>query len=657
MNSIRVVRSCAVSVALASSCAALLAQAEQPAAPNLVRNPGFEESTPAGKPADWGEYTTVNEVAHSGSRSLFYENTDAKRYVLSSQKLPLEVGKAYEISVWIKTENVQGPETGATLCLEWYGADGNYLGGYYPAGFTGTTDWRELKGHSGRVPEGAANCTVICYLRQGMTGKAWWDDVVVRQWCEPPLVTMLLEPNYRGEIRPGLTSARLQAKLTLQDWDLTPRDVVLRTEIRRREDGEVLATHRLQPREPELTIAVPVRNLAPGKYDLKIAVERKRDRCELDSESWRLTVPEPAALANRASYVDEHNRLIVDGKPFFPLGMYWSGISEADLKLYAESPFNCLMPYGAPSKEQMDLAQQLGLKIIYTVKDIYAGSSYCPDQVKTVEDERTYIEAKAREFRGHPALLAWYLNDELSVEYMDRLEAHQEWMEDLDPNHPTWVVLYQVGQVGEYVRTFDAIGTDPYPIPGDSARRAGTWAKVTADGVCAARPVWMVPQVFNWACYRKTDEEKRGLRPPTLAEMRSMTWQCLAHGANGLIYYSWFDIRRDTVVPFEEQWGYVKQVAAEVKEMMPVLLSVAPPPTFEAHERPWLHWTARELGRTTYLIAVNDERRPHTATFRLGRVPKRVRLHGSTTPLDPPPTRLLSVDLEPFGVGIYELEF
>ena len=52
------------------------------------------------------------------------------------------------------------------------------------------------------------------------------------------------------------------------------------------------------------------------------------------------------------AYIDEHRRLILDGKPFFPIGMYWSSINEADLKLYAESKFNCLMPYGPPTRRR-----------------------------------------------------------------------------------------------------------------------------------------------------------------------------------------------------------------------------------------------------------------------------------------------------------------
>jgi hypothetical protein len=100
----------------------------------------------------------------------------------------------------------------------------------------------------------------------------------------------------------------------------------------------------------------------------------------------------------------------------------------------------------------------------------------------------------------------------------------------------------------------------------------------------------------------------------------------------------------------------VKQVAAEVKAMIPVLLSVEPAPAFETRDRPWLHWTTRKLGETVYLIAVSDDDRPHSATFRLGRAPQRVRVHGGDE-LPPPTDGRLTVELEPFGVGIFELEF
>ena len=411
------------------------------------------------------------------------------------------------------------------------------------------------------------------------------------------------------------------------------------------------------PDGSQARISIPARGLPEGAYDLRVSAARRVSGRELAADGWRLVVVGKREAAARRSYIDRHNRLIREGKPFFPLGMYWSGINEDDIKVYADSAFNCLMPYGTPSQQQMDLAHEHGLKVIYSVKDIYYGSTYCPPGIETVEDERKFIEGKAEAFRDHPALLAWYLNDELPLAFVDRLEAHQEWLEELDPHHPTWVVLYQVGQLEHYRRTFDVIGTDPYPIPGRPASLAGDWTRRTVDAYGGRRPVWMVPQVFNWATYRKTEEEKEGLRPPTLAEMRSMAWQCITEGANGLIFYSFFDLKRDTVVPFEEQWGYVKEMAAEVSELIPVILSVEPTPSFEAPELHWLRWTVRQVGGTTYLIAVNDGDMTRRTRFKLNAEPRSVRLRGSEEAVALRVGDRLPVEFEPFGVRVYEIRF
>ena len=140
----------------------------------------------------------------------------------------MQPGKAYEFSVWVKTEDIEGTDTGATICLEWYGEGNQYLGGNYPAGRKGTQDWQQITSVSGRVPAEARHCYVICYVRQKMTGKAWWDEVVVKRHLAPPLQTMLLRPNYRGLVTPSRSRIEVAATLTLDDYDLQPEDVELR---------------------------------------------------------------------------------------------------------------------------------------------------------------------------------------------------------------------------------------------------------------------------------------------------------------------------------------------------------------------------------------------------------------------------------------------
>lgn len=652
-------RALLVAVSLLVAVTAAAQEVWQP--PNVVQNPGFETVDAQGVLAAWhGEpavYSAVTTPAHSGSRALQYVNDDAKRYVMFTQTIAAQPGKSYEVSAWIKTENVQGADNGATVCMEWTGRDGKWLGGHYPSGFKGTTDWKQLKSFSGRLPAEAASVTITCYVRKGMTGKAWWDDVEVRQHRESPMDTMLLSPNYRGQMLQGTQQAVVQVDLNLTDYELEPEQVTLQCQILGQK-GKALSTNRVVPSGSPQPITVRTADLAPGNYQLKVSLLAKSDK-ELGAQTWPIQVLASQPANSGRSYIDSHNRLIVDGKPFFPLGMYAGGVNETDVKLWADSPFNCVMPYGAATPEQMDLLAKSGLKIIYSVKDAYFGTTWCPKEIKSVEDERPFIEGKVKTYGNHPALLAWYLNDELGLEHMARLEAHQQWMQELDPNHPTWIVLYQVGLLEKYRRTFDAIGTDPYPIPSSSANRAGEWTRASVASVGNTRPVWMVPQVFNWGTYSKTEEEKKSKRPPTPEEMRSMTWQCIAEGAKGLIYYSFMDLRRDASAPFDTQWARVKQMASEVKPMIPVILSVEPAPEFTVKadaEGTWLHYTTRRVGGTVYLIAASGDAQAHQATFDLGATPKSVRLQGQGGAISVNGQQL-KVDFAPHGVQIYEMQF
>jgi len=620
----------------------------------LIRNEGFEIAGDANLPQHWNApkeiYRRDTSVFRSGGASLRYDNGDPKVYRLCSQAVKLEPGRIYEFSGWVKAQGITGDESGATICVEWYDG-GKYLGGAYPQGVKGNSDWTEVRGVTARIPEDAKSMSLSCYVREGMTGTAWWDDIRLRPSQEPALSTVLLSPNYRGRITDaGPEQIRIAAEIELRDYNRTLSDIALAWSIVHLKDQTEHARGVVNEVKAARTeLAVPTQGMRPGRHRVEVLLLYKGTGELLGFGAHEVVRVEgnPAMTA----FVDEHQRLIVDGKPFFPLGMYWGAMNKDELRTYAQGPFNCLMPYGQPTREQMDLAQSFRLKVIYTVKDIYAGLG--PAEIKTEADEWAHIKGKTEAFSHHPALLAWYLNDELGPEHMPRLNLHQRWIEQLDPNHPSWVVLYQVDQIRKYIDSFDAIGTDPYPIPSGPASNAGEWARRTRQGVAGARPVWMVPQVFNWACYKK-DEQKAQFRPPTYEEMRCMAWQCIAEGANGLVFYSWFDLHRDKAAPFTEQWPKVARMAQEIKDRIPVLLSVEPAASIRVPPCKWLRHRVAQLGDRTWLISVNITPEPQTATFELPGAPTGHRPHGPDGQIKVGTPHTLVAQYPPFGVRLDE---
>src|SRR5690606_23810895 len=137
-----------------------------------------------------------------------------------------------------------------------------------------------------------------------------------------------------------------------------------------------------------------------------------------------------------------------------------------------------------------------------------------------------------------PALLAWYTNDELHSEWIPKIEAMQQMIVERDPNHPTFQVLYQIGQLEKYYDAADIISADPYPIGRENLTLTSNYTQRTVEAAAGARGPWIVPQVMAWAVYTPGREP----RPPTRDEMRNQAYQALIGGAKGLLFYAYQDL-------------------------------------------------------------------------------------------------------------------
>ena len=600
MNNERVSRQGAWALAVILSACACAAEGP------IVTNGGFEAGGD-GKVAGWraqGKYAFRAGAGINGTGAFYYENDNPKYYGVPGQKIQLLPGKRYRFSVWIRTEDIKGHESGASICVEWSGADGKWLGGAYAAGVKGTRFWTKIEGMTPIIPEKAHTFHVAPYVRNGMTGKAWFDDVSVTP-VEPKVVSGVCSTAYRNMAAEGDVTFRA---LLEQNGAIPPERVVFRYL-----DAE--GRLRFAPADAKHACTVPVVSLKTGRQKVGVSAYAA-DGGLLGTAEMAFT--RVAQLPARTVWFDRQGRTIVNGEPFFPLGMYWGGVTTNKLEIYAKGPFNCLMPYASPSsKDLMDLCQSHGIKVIYSVKDIFSGTHWAPKGINTEADEVRYIKDRVAKFKNHPALLAWYLNDEMPLTMLPRLTARRDLMEELDPGHPGWVVLYQYGEIQDYLPSFDVIGTDPYPIPQQPAARAAMWTRATARGTAGCKPLWQVPQAFDWAAYKKTPEEKKKCRAPTEAELRSMCWQCIACGANGLVMYSWFDLWKEpNGVPFSQRWAEVCRVGQEIKEQIPVLLATGPAPSVSGAPE---ELAVRTWGKdgAAYVLVVNTTGEPRTASLTL----------------------------------------
>jgi len=173
----------AVGVALAVLLAARPVGAEE--APNLVRNPGFEEPSLEGsgwsglwsRDAGVGRAVLDRGRPHSGRACLRIEHRGRRDWSFGqAERLEAVPGEVFLISGWVRCEGVQGRVSLSVIPYDAQGKVITWFWGRLTAG--GTHDWKHLERRF-VVPEG---CRALTFRLTGSgPGSAWFDDLALRR--------------------------------------------------------------------------------------------------------------------------------------------------------------------------------------------------------------------------------------------------------------------------------------------------------------------------------------------------------------------------------------------------------------------------------------------------------------------------------------------
>ena len=372
----------------------------------------------------------------------------------------------------------------------------------------------------------------------------------------------------------------------------------------------------------------------------------------------------PQAAESATSYIDEHNRFILDGKPFFPIGLYvvqcTNGSYFAELDEIADSPFDTLMNYAISEcgteatyqqiRNYLDELALRDLKVVFSLKDYISAceNSYgvCDNPGPLSAEAENLITQKVTNHMDHDSVIAWYLNDETCPDCLEQLEDGYDLIKNLDSNHSVWSVHWNTTWLLQEADTTDIVGVDSYPIPDNPI----TWvSNVADDAMQAGKPLWFVPQLFDWP----------NKRPPSKEEMRAMTYLAVNHGATGLIYYSYFDIRNDA--DYNERWSAIKDIAGEIDQLRGVFLSTAQTNEDDVTcNNLDIDFKLMRDGNTYYLFAVNTkEGSTAGVSFQINLANKPGELN---TLFEDPPRQIpvisgtVTDDFDPYEVHVYHWE-
>jgi len=355
------------------------ARADDPV--NVVSDSGFETEGSWEPKADG--FAIVPEGRDGGMCLRLAADAPGTAVRKYSQAIRLIPGGLYRASAWMKTTDAKGGEIAPTVSISYFGNGKLLSEDFLFSGQSGTSDWHELTTGCIGTPIGSDAAVLSCYASAGVTGSAWWDDISLTPLPGEPLMrSYLLEPNYRGWMYGDYPSAfRLRVVVNYQETSLDNKDLRLRVLLRSSSGKRVLDVYRgVDQRETSWSVDRPA-GLQPGRYTLQVRLTDDRRRTVLARDEHPL-LQWGGKTPTARCWMDRHHRLIVDGKPFFPIGMFAGLPTEEDLQRISASPFNCLMPYflwGQGSsgliedqRKYLALSERLGIKTIYSTKDLHS---------------------------------------------------------------------------------------------------------------------------------------------------------------------------------------------------------------------------------------------------------------------------------------------
>ena len=575
------------------------------ASAGLVENPSFENGYAGWKRAK-DVFSIKKGEGYNGTCGLVYKNDSINRYCFPFQKIKLVPGERYLVEGKVMTKNLVGKSIGAGICIEWNNASDGWMGAASSPGLKGTTDGWVKVAFTADVPASAkiAYTLVAPFVRRGMTGEAWFDDLSVT-----PLRRAPIESFISSAYRNACESGRVSFLATLNNIDDVKKfkgEFVVETVSGRKTfSPEVFNSGYAKMVLDTLDFPIGTSTVdfilrdAAGKQIAKKSLSFHRFAKGGDKRKVRF---------------DSKWRMILNGKPFFPIGISIDRVNPERLENLRKASINTVSfsEYQTGTKAEFDLCEKYGIKACGGMQTFYSGTGRSVSiKYKTQKDADDAVVAHVNKLKDHPALLAWTMNDELGTHLIDMITARRKLFEKLDPDHPTYSALYQVDEMRRYLEAIDAVGSDPYPIGSTTdypMSLPSKWTKMTCDGTFGMRPVWQIPQIFDWSVHKKVHDPR--MRAPTFEEMRNMAWQCIVLGANGLVFYSYHSLvwaDRKGKDPFEKRWADVCRMTNEIANHVPGLLSSEPVPHVDAGNSGLLVKGWR-IGGKTWIACVNPER-------------------------------------------------
>ena len=516
-------------------------------------------------------------------------------------KVPVKPDTVYTLSLYYKTKTMQQPEI--VLSPEGPSTKGGfdwYLRPQRPETWEYVS--RDFQSKNWRA------VTIKFYLYQRPEEKVWFALPVLR---EPAFVAAPIAPD--GIVKQGEVKFQWKPVEGVKDYTVQfsadrsfsdPGKTTTRTGV----TGDSLTCALTEGRWFWRVGVVDARNeicYSMPKSLLVVAAKTVFKNATVSPQIKPLPPP-PAATAEGTSEVKvEKNYVTLNGRPFFPLGLYcYSHLSL--LKEIKDAGFNTILSHDNYRPEQMDALMTNDLRVIL---GLTAGTSIGEATKPEELDEK--LPKGALRYRKHPALLAYWLDEpdawkpaEKTLAMLTRMNAITK---QLDSAHPTTWCFASPDRIAELHATCDIVTMDPYPLYPqlDSMPFAGVAGcmDVARQATRSEKLIWIIPQAFDQSV-AQTGKPAEGEYRPNPKELRCLTYLPIVHGAKAILYWA-SDSGKCDISKWPKEWAALKNIAKEVDSLIPVLLMGTAADHIRVDASDNIHWLCRRYEGKAYLIAVN----------------------------------------------------
>jgi hypothetical protein len=364
----------------------------------------------------------------------------------------------------------------------------------------------------------------------------------------------------------------------------------------------------------------PTADLAPGAHPVKLTVTAPgQEPMVVEGVFSNKQVTKKVSFR-------EDRVMLVDGKPFYPIGTYrdpsdrnddFTGIQQAGFNITHSYDFEHDGATVEKALAYLDAAQAASVKVFMGIPRKWF-----------FERDWNAIQQWVAALMDHPALLVWYLMDEPEWHTWKLNPAMLRQLKDtvkaVDPFHPT-AVVYCMPQDGHYWAAADPEDIawhDPYPIGMSNVLTdVEKYARLQRGAIGDKKPMWTAIQGHdvNYWNDPKALIKKQGMPTrPTLDETRFFVFQAIAAGTDGIIWYWGPRTHYRMVEDAPTVWNGIVATSQLLKSLEPWLVALpkAEDKSIQVSE-PLRVWT-REVDGKRLLILVNTGKKSESIDLDLG---------------------------------------